>query len=209
MSGTSSDDENNNNTNNTTKTTSLATTAKDSAKNSVEDKSESPYEKGLTAFVFMSFGVFLLNQIHSFVQKAADEHLKHHNLISNNTVVGEARALHWDEGEGPFSWYSPRGPMLLTSESSSLDILFQPPVPPNTTFTSNSSEFASGRSSDMEATTSAEGHVNNMFRALLNIGNAYAQDSPELECIWSLYCQDLDKTAQKQGLYGVAARINR
>ncbi|CAL8104644.1 unnamed protein product [Orchesella dallaii] len=338
-------------------------------------KKRDPYETSLTAFVFMSFGVFLLNQIHSFVQKTS--------LSNGNNSVATGRAF------GDFDWYSPNGPMLITTESSSLDILFQPPPQPlslssseglseklqyegqnrqshhpkkeflttfpqqasgnrdndtnnpmapgvlasyekialstapsnaNSTTTtvttttttvaptinSSNNSFHSetakrnngaggeGGGGDIEkrsvvvssssagsergldsvrmiiplaqeenheapssstwssssfgeqgkatnniirsssdvngeagggGATPADGdtssssrshednsfsstHVNNMFRALLNIVNAYTKDSQALECIWSLYCQDLDKTAGKNGLYGVAARIN-
>lgn len=175
---------------------------------------KTPYEKSLTSLVFMSFGVFLLNQIHNFVQKTADNQLAKHNLIGNSSRdASEGRALSWED-EGPFKWYSPKGEMLMTTEPSSLDILFQPPISKNMTSdrVDNAAEPVSGRSSDFitkESATSTEDHVNNMFRAMLNIGNAYSQDSPALECIWSLYCQDLDNTSQKSGLYGVAARINR
>lgn len=181
------------------------------------DKKQSPYEKSLTAFVFMSFGVFLLNQIHSFVQKTAGTHLKH--MSNNETDASEGRALPWEKAEGPFTWYSPtKSDMIMTSEPSSLDILFKPPVSENlnTSSSSRENDTVSGRSSDMDDDndaivmwTGGQGHVNNMFRALLNIANAYTKDSPALECIWSLYCQDLDETAQQRGLYGVAARINR
>ncbi|CAG7689170.1 unnamed protein product, partial [Allacma fusca] len=149
------------------------------------------YETSLTAFVFMSFGVFLLNQIHSFIAK---------DSITGRNQEGRLFSLNsLQENE---------------DEESNLDILFNPP-PLNwteglTKFNSNRNETGSENSSASSSSNSFinSSYVNNMFRALLNLINAYTKNSQVLECIWSLYCQDLDQTAGKQGLYGIAARIN-
>lgn len=198
-----------------------------------------PYDSSLTAFIFMSFGVFLLNQIHSFVQKSSAASMSNSNgnkLDDGGPGHGAAlgRAL---LGHDIFDWFveplknledgvttgknNPANSLLFSREPSSLDILFQEPKPeprllPGTPSNSNGNGSDpggewSGRSvngKNVDSFSSSQ-HVNNMFRAFLNIANAYTRNSEAMECIWSLYCKDLDVTAGKRGLYGVAARINR
>ena len=124
----------------------------------------------------MSFGVFLLNQIHALIGKESSEGRKQGRQLNMNTL-----------------------------EDSQLDLLFEPPP-----VHENDKTFENAKKESFSAEESTSpGYVNNMFRALLNLVNAYTKDSQVLECIWSLYCQDLDKTSAKEGLYGIAARINR
>lgn len=57
------------------------------------------------------------------------------------------------------------------------------------------------------------------LRAVVNLGRAYRRsvapgDSPRassnaLDCIWTLYCRNLDKTARLNGPYGFLAKMNR
>jgi hypothetical protein len=61
--------------------------------------------------------------------------------------------------------------------------------------------------------------VGGSLRAVLNLGRAYRGsmapgDSPRagtnaLDCIWTLYCRNLDKTARLNGPYGFLAKMNR
>lgn len=63
--------------------------------------------------------------------------------------------------------------------------------------------------------------VNGMLRAILNLTRAYGRsrsDSSErrsddgaktFDCIWTLYCRNLDKTAKLRGPYGFLAKMNR
>lgn len=163
------------------------------------------YESSLAAFVFMSFGVFLLNQIH--------------NLIGKDKFQGRAFGQNYDN---------------FLTEDSELDLLFQPPPfasqdnnNNNSTTIISDSEINESNDDDgiemmrminndnksannlSSSLTSSPAYMNNMFRAFLNLINAYTKDPQALECIWSLYCEDLDKTSAKDGLYGIAARINR
>jgi hypothetical protein len=56
-------------------------------------------------------------------------------------------------------------------------------------------------------------------RAVLNLGRAYRSSvvsgdasrssSNPLDCIWTLYCTNLDKTASLHGPYGFLAKMNR
>lgn len=171
-----------------------------------------PYETSLTAFVFMTFGVFLLNQIHSFVQNSgtrshhhprrADEDLAGRSLLNGNLAPWLLE---------PSSDTVPGELLLLKKEPSSLDILFEPSGSSEKSPASskNGTSWKSEGRSYHEPAEFGEKHVNNLFRGLLNIGNAYAKDRTAVKCIWSLYCRDLDSTSKKEGLYGVAARINR
>jgi hypothetical protein len=57
------------------------------------------------------------------------------------------------------------------------------------------------------------------LRAVLNLGRAYRRSvasgdslrasSNALDCIWTLYCRNLDKTARLHGPYGFLAKMNR
>jgi hypothetical protein len=57
------------------------------------------------------------------------------------------------------------------------------------------------------------------LRAVLNLGRAYRSSvvtgdasrasSNTLDCIWTLYCRNLDKTASLHGPYGFLAKMNR
>lgn len=63
--------------------------------------------------------------------------------------------------------------------------------------------------------------INGMLRAILNLTRAYGRsksDSSEqrsddgtntFDCIWTLYCRNLDKTAKLRGPYGYLAKLNR
>ncbi|CAA9994203.1 unnamed protein product [Nesidiocoris tenuis] len=63
-------------------------------------------------------------------------------------------------------------------------------------------------------------YVQDALRAAVNLGRAYkkttspirgrstAEPSP-LDCIWTLYCRNLDKTAKLDGPYGFLAKMNR
>lgn len=67
--------------------------------------------------------------------------------------------------------------------------------------------------------TEALEFVNSMLRAILNLNKAYRssaaagrsrQTGPStMDCIWTLYCRNLDKTAKLQGPYGFLAKMNR
>lgn len=169
-------------------------------------------ENSLSAFVFMSFGVFLLNQIHNFMGTST----------SGEENTRQGRRLDYTMGD------------------SQLNFLFEPPPAPleTTKFTNISDNVAPTPShivTGSSVTTNFDGHentktgflptlptpdpgnssnlanyVNNMFRAGINLVNAYTKDTQALDCIWSKYCQDLDKTAAEHGsLYSIAARINR
>lgn len=58
-----------------------------------------------------------------------------------------------------------------------------------------------------------------VIRAVVNLGRAYRQTTVEaqgrsskpspLDCIWTLYCRNLDKTARLSGPYGFLAKMNR
>ncbi|XP_075223112.1 uncharacterized protein LOC142325347 [Lycorma delicatula] len=55
------------------------------------------------------------------------------------------------------------------------------------------------------------------LRAVLNLGRAYAhseeysrsQKYSPLDCVWTLYCRNLEKTARMEGPYGFLAKMNR
>lgn len=57
------------------------------------------------------------------------------------------------------------------------------------------------------------------LRAVVNLGRAYRwsvapaisslEGSNALDCIWTLYCRNLDKTARLNGPYGFLAKMNR
>lgn len=61
--------------------------------------------------------------------------------------------------------------------------------------------------------------VNSILRAVLNLNKAFRsssrpargrQDSPNtMDCMWTLYCRNLDKTAKLHGPYGFLAKMNR
>jgi len=56
--------------------------------------------------------------------------------------------------------------------------------------------------------------VNGSLRAVFNLGRAYRRSvesgsSSPLDCIWTLYCRNLDKTAKLRGPYGFLAKMNR
>lgn len=63
--------------------------------------------------------------------------------------------------------------------------------------------------------------VNGGLRAAVNLGKAFrsstistngvgrSTNSSPLDCIWTLYCRNLDKTARLQGPYGFLAKMNR
>lgn len=61
--------------------------------------------------------------------------------------------------------------------------------------------------------------VNGGLRAAVNLGKAFrssttngmgrSTSSSALDCIWTLYCRNLDKTARLQGPYGFLAKMNR
>ena len=144
------------------------------------------YETSLTAFVFMSFGVFLLKQIETVGEE------------ENNDVLGRNQ----------------RGnPNSSPGESSDLSLLFDPPVMNWTVFINSTKLGQNGTQEhqwivDTNGTMSTR-YINSLFRGAANLVNAYTKDTDVLECIWSLYCQELDKTSAKDGLYGIAARINR
>ncbi|PSN32813.1 hypothetical protein C0J52_27102, partial [Blattella germanica] len=61
--------------------------------------------------------------------------------------------------------------------------------------------------------------LNGSLRAVLNLGRAYRRsispsnsttrpNSNTIDCIWTLYCRNLDKTAQLHGPYGFLAKMN-
>lgn len=133
----------------------------------------------------MSFGVFLLNQIHKMVGTSFSDGSEGREL-SHNTL-----------------------------EESPLSVLFNPPssdIPEDRLVQrlglGNSGKSQSRNFVESSGTKSSD-YYNNMFRAMLNLVNAYTKDSQALECIWAIYCEDLDKTSSSEGLYGIAARINR
>lgn len=127
-------------------------------------------ESSLPAFVFMSFGVFLLNQIQKLAGKSG--------------------------GEGGRS-----GRELGSLSQSELQFLFDPP---------NSDGRNESETSVMNQEPAISGYGNNVFRAALNLINAYTKGDSALPCIWSHYCLELDKAAREDGsLYATAARINR
>jgi len=157
------------------------------------------YENSLSAFVFMSFGIFLLKQIHNFAGGGT--------FGTTQTVKGRS----FEDSN------------LL--EESELNILFQQPngtqslkINPeeNLDKLGNNGKLDNGtvmREMNLNSTSNtsvSSDTMNNMFRAALNLVNAYTKSDEGVECIWSMYCQDLDKTAAKQGsMYSMAARINR
>ncbi len=62
--------------------------------------------------------------------------------------------------------------------------------------------------------------INSGLRAMLNLSKAYKSSTSKLnarsstsgstlDCIWTLYCRNLDKTAKLQGPYGFLAKMNR
>lgn len=73
--------------------------------------------------------------------------------------------------------------------------------------------------SDKSALTEALEFVNSMLRAILNLNKAYRSSAAAgrsrgagpstMDCIWTLYCRNLDKTAKLQGPYGFLAKMNR
>jgi len=130
----------------------------------------------------MSFGVFLLNQIHN--------------------LIGQTTSTEGVEG---------RELRMVPSEGTDLQILFNPPTLDNTGENQRKTGTVETKSSGRNSmgSSSSGSTANNMFRAMLNLLNAYTKDSQALECIWAIYCEDLDKTSANEGLYGIAARINR
>lgn len=64
--------------------------------------------------------------------------------------------------------------------------------------------------------------INGMLRAILNLTKAYGRSKlnssqqrsdddggKTFDCIWTLYCRNLDKTAKLRGPYGFLAKMNR
>ncbi|XP_054257697.1 uncharacterized protein LOC128982761 [Macrosteles quadrilineatus] len=66
--------------------------------------------------------------------------------------------------------------------------------------------------------TEALEFVNSMLRAILNLNKAYRSSTAAnrsrgtgpstMDCIWTLYCRNLDKTARLHGPYGFLAKMN-
>ncbi|KAJ9575032.1 hypothetical protein L9F63_007795, partial [Diploptera punctata] len=62
--------------------------------------------------------------------------------------------------------------------------------------------------------------LNGSLRAVVNLGRAYRNSistsdgtsrsgsANTLDCIWTLYCRNLDKIARMQGPYGFLAKMN-
>ncbi|XP_046658974.1 LOW QUALITY PROTEIN: uncharacterized protein LOC124353153 [Homalodisca vitripennis] len=70
-------------------------------------------------------------------------------------------------------------------------------------------------SEDKSVLTETLEFVNSMLRAILNLNKAFRRSGMAretgpntMDCIWTLYCRNLDKTAKLQGPYGFLAKMN-
>jgi hypothetical protein len=159
----------------------------------------------------MSFGVFLLKQIHSFsggeALSSSEQVVQGRNFVDTNMLepsdidilFEQPNSYKYDEQNTAAADNSGE----IRNENKSFG-----KVQEQITNTNTSMKDREQNATSKNSTSSPE--MNNMFRAALNLVNAYTKSDRGLECVWSLYCQDLDKTAAKKGsMYSLAARINR
>nr|XP_018910204.1 PREDICTED: uncharacterized protein LOC109039249 [Bemisia tabaci] len=140
------------------------------------------------------------------------------NLISFGLLAIDLFLLHnvqqiaWNEENDI------RVEMLKDPDIMALNALFLPPEkilqmknPNSRFFTEQEDESKHGALHELME------FVNGGLRAVLNLGKAYRSSTRgvarsngvnTLDCIWTLYCRNLDKTAKLNGPYGFLAKMN-
>ena len=139
------------------------------------------YEKSLSSLLFLAFGIFLLNSV---------------NEIINQRGLSEART---------FS-SSPENDILktlLTDHSELLELF------PSRTDDDKEEEDTNQDMGKKLVPAGQSPTINNFMKLVMNLMNAYnSGNDNEVECIWSLYCHQLNRQAAYGGMVSSVARIN-
>lgn len=105
--------------------------------------------------------------------------------------------------------------MLEDPEVVAMNALFLPPDRVQL-LRQKGSRVLKAEDGDKGMLTEALEFVNSMLRAILNLNKAFRSSSMArsagpntMDCIWTLYCRNLDKTAKLEGPYGFLAKMNR
>lgn len=105
--------------------------------------------------------------------------------------------------------------MLDDPEVVAMNALFLPPDQLQQ-LRQKGSRVLKSEDEDKSMLTEALEFVNSMLRAVLNLNKAYRSAGMArsvgpntMDCVWTLYCRNLDKTAKLQGPYGFLAKMNR
>lgn len=151
--------------------------------NQIEDNAfpmtDQIYEKSLSSLLFLSFGIFLLNSVNDLIaHKGLDQGRSFTN--NNNTLILKD---------------------LLTKHDELLDVF---PNVIKDRIDENMAETNGSLIQSHEPPT-----INSFLRLLMNLMNAYnSGDEEEVECIWALYCHQLNQQAALGGMVSSVARIN-
>lgn len=136
------------------------------------------YEKSISSLLFLAFGIFLLNSVNE--------------IIAQRGLSQGARAFSSTPENDVLK-------TLLTDHSELLELF------PST---------ASGEEEEEEVErklvpAGQSPTINNFIKLVMNLMNAYnSGNDAEVECIWSLYCHQLNRQASYGGMVSSVARIN-
>ncbi len=139
-------------------------------------------KKGLSSLLFLSFGIFLLNSVNDLMRR-------------NQGMAGEqGRSFSAGDDAETSALKS-----LIFSQEEEEEMLDRVGLK------EADEEEKSTTAMQPEKSTS----LNSYLRLLMNLMNAYRDGSEsDLQCLWSLYCGQLNRQASLGGVAGVVARIN-
>jgi len=137
------------------------------------------YERSLSSLLFLSMGIFLLNSVNE--------------LVDTGSIPGESegRSLPTNEALKHLADNSLKHQEIFQLfNMTSLDLFDEP-----------SSIGALGALLPSTA-------VNNYVKLVMNLMNAYVEDTEEFECIYAAYCMELNQQARLSGMASSVAKIN-
>ena len=141
------------------------------------------YERSLSSLLFLSMGIFLLNSVNELVDSGNLPNSGQSRAFPTNVAL-ENLAKDTDRHKEVFELFNNTAFDFFehNEEASTVLELLKPDTP---------------------ATT-----VNNYVRLVMNLMNAYMQDSSEFECIYAAYCYEVNQQAKLEGMSSSVAKIN-
>jgi hypothetical protein len=155
--------------------------------NDVTNGNEAIYQKSLPSLLFLSFGIFLLNSVNQVITRRGL--LK----AGGGAEVAAGRMFLDDQNH----------------EMALIDSMMKKHVELKDLF-NIFDDFGNYTLEDTEKdATPGSDTIDTFLKLLMNLMKAYETgDDEEIECIWSIYCHQLNRQAGLGGMVSTVARIN-
>jgi len=144
------------------------------------------YERSLSSLLFLSMGIFLLNSVNELVDSG-----------SLPGSAGEGRSLPTNTALQHFAENSLKHQEIFQLFNSSQFDMFN-----------DNTEGGDAAVLDLLQPNQSASTLNTYVRLVMNLMNAYVEDSEEFECIYAAYCLELNQQAGLEGMTSSVARIN-